>query len=398
MDNNIIQLTEAYTLQLFESQLSIDLRYHDLHHTMSVRETALILGDYYDVGEENKEILEIAAFLHDTGYVKVYTGHEEESAEIAKDFLSKHGYPAEKIERVNELIAATKLDYQPKNLLQQIIKDADLNNLGQGKYLKTIANLRYEMDKFLGLKYTDEGFYEMNIEFMDNHAYFTEKAKELFNQKKAKNRKKVVRKLNTLKGNISTKKKKKKKKGDKSTVDSINDNKSAQMMFKTALRNHIDLTSIADNKANIMLSINALIITISLPLLASNIRDTPALMIPTSILLATCIASIIFATLATRPIKTKGLTSVRNIEGGATNLFFYGNFYRMNFRDYKYGLKVVLSDNKKLDDSIMSDLFYLGKALGNKFNQLRACYTTFMVGITLTVVAFTIIFFVTHSN
>ena len=401
MKSNIVQLTEAHVLKIFENDLPLDLDYHDLDHTMSVRETALTLGRHYDIGDVNMEAMELAALLHDTGYVRAYTGHEAVSAELAESFLSQHNYPPDQIHIVKELIDATKLVYEPKNLLQRIIKDSDLNNLGQSQYMKTIASLRHEMKTFLGQEYEDAAFMEMNLGFMDSHTYFTEKASELFDKKKAKNRKKVVRALaniinqNTTK-NGQKKKKKKKKKKVSAEHESINDNKSAQMMFKTALRNHIDLTSIADNKANIMLSINALIITISLPLLASSISDDPKMIFPTSILLTTCVASIIYATLATRPIKTKGLTSIENIENGPTNLFFYGNFYKMRFSDYKSGIKLVLEEDTRLDDSIISDLYYLGKALGNKFNQLRTCYLIFMVGTTMTVIAFAVLFFLTH--
>ncbi len=401
--NNIIQLTEAYILNIFENDLPIDLHYHDLDHTMSVRETALILGQHYDIGAANMEAMELAALLHDTGYVQAYTGHEAVSSALAEDFLSKHHYPAAQITLVKELIDATKLVYEPKNLLQRIIKDADLNNLGQKKYMKTIASLRSEMKTFLHLEYEDAAFMEMNLKFMDGHSYFTEKASELFDAKKAKNRKKVVKALEAAQAITPTpaKKEKKKKKENKQKKrkpleDTINGNKSAQMMFKTALRNHIDLTSIADNKANIMLSINALIITISLPLLASSIGDDAKMIFPTSILLTTCVASIIYATLATRPIQSKGLTSIKNIQTKPTNLFFYGNFYKMKFGDYKAGIKMIMEDDAKLDDSIISDLYYLGKALGNKFTQLRVCYLIFMIGTTLTVLAFAILFFLTH--
>lgn len=402
---NIIQLTEAYVLKIFENDLPTDLHYHDLDHTMSVRETALILGEYYDIGAANMEAMELAALLHDTGYVKAYTGHEVVSAELAEVFLTDLEYSTTQIALVKELIDATKLVYEPKNLLQRIIKDADLNNLGQKKYMKTITSLRSEMKTFLGLEYEDADFMEMNLKFMDGHSYFTEKAKELFDEKKGKNRKKVVKALKTVKANnlppIEKEKKKKKSKSKKKknnnvSKDTINGNKSAQMMFKTALRNHIDLTSIADNKANIMLSINALIITISLPLLASSISEDAKMIFPTFILLTTCVASIIYATLATRPIKTKGLTSIKSIQNGPTNLFFYGNFYRMNFGAYKAGIKLIIEDDTKLDNSIISDLYYLGKALGNKFTQLRICYLIFMVGTTLTVLAFAISFFLAY--
>ena len=87
------------------------------------------------------------------------------------------------------------------------------------------------------------------------------------------------------------------------------DSKSVQVMFKTASRNHIDLTNLADNKANIMLSINAIIITITIPLMPTYLEQDMTLLIPATTLLLTCVVSVIFATLATRPISMKGVTS-----------------------------------------------------------------------------------------
>ena len=173
----------------------------------------------------------------------------------------------------------------------------------------------------------------------------------------------------------------------------INNNKSAQMIFKTSLRNHIDLTSIADNKANIMLSVNALIITITISLLGSNIGTNAQFNLPAMLLLFTSVASMIAATLATRPVKTEGITSLEQIDKGPTNLFFYGNFYKMQFNNYKKGIQQIIQDDAKLDDTITSDLFYLGKALGIKFARLRVCYNIFAVGLTLTAISFAASFF-----
>lgn len=168
----------------------------------------------------------------------------------------------------------------------------------------------------------------------------------------------------------------------------IESSRSAQMMFKTALRNHIDLTNIADNKANIMLSINALIITIAMPLMANQVREDSSLLLPTVLLLLTCLLSIIFATLATRPVKTSGSVNLSLIGQKPTNLFFFGNFYKMNLSDYIEGLRKVSTSQDYLEEAIAADLFFLGKALGRKFNQLRICYAIFMVGITVTVLSF----------
>lgn len=182
-----------------------------------------------------------------------------------------------------------------------------------------------------------------------------------------------------------------KKKKEKPAPTNALYSSNARMMFKTTLRNHIDLTNIADGKANIMLSINALIITIAMPLLISEVENSPYLALPIGILLLTCVLSIIFAALATRPIKTNGITPLEKIKNPGSNIFFFGNFHKMRIEDYHTGLKEVLADEKVLEQSIFNDLYYLGLALGKKFELLRICYMVFMVGIVLSALSFALV-------
>ncbi|MEM8906807.1 MAG: Pycsar system effector family protein [Bacteroidota bacterium] len=188
--------------------------------------------------------------------------------------------------------------------------------------------------------------------------------------------------------------KKEKEKVDKQkNSEKISGSRSAQMMFKTALRNHIDLTNIADNKANILLTISTGVLTFGLPIATSFLESSPYLIMPTIILMLTCLLTIIFATLATRPIQMSGLSNPEALRQGKSNLFFFGNFYKMNINDYQYNLKTIISNDDYLENVIISDLFYLGKALGEKYAKLRVCYMIFMIGITATVIAYAISYY-----
>jgi len=392
MSENIIEAVRRYVLDLLATRLDPQLRYHNLAHTVSVRNAVLQLGRSAGLDDSDLELLELAAWFHDTGFTEVTEGHEEVSKRIARAFLSSRGYPEERIRQVERLIDVTRLDEPPRTRLEQLMKDADLNNLAGPNYLHTLDNLRHERRVFYGEEYSDEEWLATNVAFLENHQYFTPEAQRTYGAGKQDNLDMVRRLLEARK----EKKKKKKQKKEKRKRDGLLDNSSSgRMMFKTALRNHIDLTSIADNKANIMLSINALIITIAMPLLAAYLRDHPSLTLPASLLLLTCLVAIIFATLVTRPIHTTGRIVMPPAEGRSANLFFFGNFYRMTFDEYKQGLRTVLSDHELLDEAIMADLYFLGKALGRKFWLLRICYLVFMVGITLTVVAFALTYLLT---
>ena len=168
------------------------------------------------------------------------------------------------------------------------------------------------------------------------------------------------------------------------------------MMFKTTLRNQIDLTNIADNKANIMLTINSALITLGIPLIAGELDANPHLIYPAITLLLTCILAIVFATLVTRPVKMAGKTDLENLNKGNTNLFFFGNYFKMPQNGYRQGLKTIVESDELLDKTIVNDLYFLGLSLGRKYSRLHTTYSIFMVGMVVTVIVYALSFGFAH--
>jgi predicted metal-dependent HD superfamily phosphohydrolase len=375
MPNQIVQRAESYVTGLLKKGLTKDHVYHDLKHTLSVRDSSLQLGKKYRLNEEELELLELSALFHDTGFSQTYDNHEDVSKEIAADFLRKENYPEDKLSQIIELIEITKVTVEPVTLLQKILKDADFNTNGATYQEKSDA-LRHEWRVFCGNTMNDDEWLRNNIEFWNSHQFYTGEALALYGEEKRKTLKKLNKKME------------KAKEGEEETEFSIAINKNAQMMFKTTLRNQIDLTNIADNKANIMLSINSLLITFGMPLLVTQLEKFPSLIWPGTTLLATCVLTIVYATLATRPVKMEGFTDLSKISQGNTNLFFFGNFFKMTREDYIRGLRQVTMNEDILDKTIVNDLYFLGRALGQKYHRLRVTYSIFMIGMVLTVGVF----------
>ncbi len=375
MQNSIVEKAEEFVMTFLNKELDSKMTFHDVGHTAKVWESVRLICGKMNVTKALKEELELAALFHDCGYVSVYTGHEEESVVIASDFLKAQNYDPAKIKTVGKIILATKLDHQPKNLSEQIIRDADMNHLASKKYVSLMNNLRLERAQFLKEENTKEEWKSKNINFYQNHQYHTSGAEELFGKGKMKNLLKMTKEKKVKKVNTA-----------------LASSKSAQMAFKTALRNHIDLTALADNKANIMLSVNAILITISIPYLPGYIQENPMLLIPAGILIITSIASVVTATMATRPIAMNGISKQEKIKSGSANLFFFGNFYRMKKEEYVEAISGVINDESILEKSVISDLYHLGASLGDKYKTLRLCYTIFMIGMTLTVIAAIIVY------
>jgi hypothetical protein len=183
----------------------------------------------------------------------------------------------------------------------------------------------------------------------------------------------------------NTKKKKSKSKKPDKGIDT---------MFRTTLNNHNNLSGLIDNKANILLSVNAIIISLSLSTIIPKL-DNPAnahLVIPTLILITSSLFSITFAILATRPSVTKGSFTRTEVEEKKVNLLFFGNFYRMPYEDYNWAVNEMMNDREYLYNSMIKDLYYLGIVLEKKYRLLRTTYNIFMFGIIISVLAFLIAF------
>lgn len=167
-----------------------------------------------------------------------------------------------------------------------------------------------------------------------------------------------------------------------------------ETMFRTTLSNHNNLSRFVDSKANIILSVNAIIISVSLSTIVPKL-DSPSnshLIIPTLILIVSSLISIVFAIIATRPRVTKGSFSRAEVEDKKVNLLFFGNFYKMPYEDYNWAMNELMKDREYIYNSMIKDLYHLGIVLEKKYRLLRNTYNVFMVGIVISVLAYLIAF------
>ena len=134
-----------------------------------------------------------------------------------------------------------------------------------------------------------------------------------------------------------------------------------ETMFRVALRNHITLSDIADTKANILLSVNAIIISLVLSNLVSKL-DNPTndyLILPTAVFTLFTVASIVLSVLATRPNVTKGKFSKQDVADKKVNLLFFGNFHKMKLNEFEWVMGEMMKDRDYLYGSLTKDLYFL---------------------------------------
>jgi len=163
-----------------------------------------------------------------------------------------------------------------------------------------------------------------------------------------------------------------------------------QTFYRVALRNHIKLSDIADTKANILLSVNAIIISLVLANLISSLDNNAYLIYPTAIFVLSCVISMILSIIATRPNVTSGEFTKEDVENQEVNLTFFGNFHKMELEDFEWAIRELLKDKKYVYKSLTKDLYFLGIVLERKYRILRITYTVFMVGIIVSVITFAV--------
>lgn len=389
---NIVQKAESYVFGLFKDKLSPDYIYHNFNHTLRVVNNVRVIAKAEGVNEDDIEMLTLAAWFHDAGYIEGPLDHEQRSGIMAVDFLTANDYPADKANRVAALIKVTKLGTNPETQHEMIMRDADCSHFSDENYCDLSQLLREEWKITQGKEFSDLEWALINRNVLiHEHRFYSDYAKEKLQPLKEAN----IARLQNIISELEVKKKdeNKKEKKEKEKKDNRPD-RGIDTMFRVTLNNHTRLSEIADSKANILLSVNAIIISVSLSTLIPKL-DSPSnahLVIPTFILVFFSVVSIIFAILSTRPKVTSGTFTRKDIEDRKVNLLFFGNFYKMPLEEYEWAVNEMMKDKDYLYGSMIKDLYFLGLVLNRKYKLLRITYTIFMIGIIASVFAFVLAF------
>jgi HD superfamily phosphodiesterase len=184
-----------YILFKLRNELPKRLTYHNVDHTMDVYTAAAAIGKVENINTWEMKLLLTAALYHDCGYLVRDKGHEEESCGIARDVLPSYSYNSNEIELVCGMITATKVPQTPKNLLEKILADADLDYLGRDDFF-VIAHLLYTEISNSGIVHNEDSWNQSQVLFIKSHQYFTETAANLREAKKQEN-------MNTIKARIN---------------------------------------------------------------------------------------------------------------------------------------------------------------------------------------------------
>lgn len=359
------------------------LQFHNEIHIQEVSDAAQKIAEHYQLEEREFTIVLIAAYFHDTGYFDGgYPEHEIRGANLADSFLRGKESDEDFIKTVHNCILATRLPQNPKNLLEEIVCDADMFHFGIDSFKTRNKLMRKEAEAFGG-KVNKNEWLKNTIKLLEKHQYHTDYCRNLLEQKKQQNiewlKSKEVQA--TLTGNDESKE-------NSFLVKDKRPERGIETMFRITSTNNQRLSDMADNKANILITVNSIILSITIALLLGKLDNNPHLIFPTAILLCASLTTTVIAILATRPSIPDGYHNVQEVKEKKVNLLFFGNFHKMKLEDYREGMLEMMEDRDYLYGTLIKDVFSQGVVLGKKFKLLRLAYNIFMYGLIVSVLTF----------
>ena len=412
----LLTRAQEFITDHYRNHINPSFVFHNLTHTQEVVAACEEMAEFYQLHDDDRFALSIAAWFHDSGYSKgVAKDHESESIRLATNFLQQANVSADTIHKTVACIDATRLPQTPTSIIGNIICDADLSHLGTADFFEKSKLLRQEINATHDEKVSKKDWRKINIKFLEAHKYFTDYAKqklepikqrnlaELKNKELIKDDKTKLSKEEEKKIAVKAAKKnipvapitddddKDKKKKEKDATD--RNERGISTMFRIMSNSQTNLSAMADSKANIMISVNSIIISIMISGLLTVVISNPHLAVPFFLLVAVCVTAIVFSVLATRPKISSGRFSQEDIQNKKINLLFFGNFYNMNLQEYEWAMREMLNSRDYLYESMIKDIYFLGIVLAKKYKYLRISYNIFMYGLILVIIAFAIAIF-----
>lgn len=184
VQESVLERIRLHVRRWFAKRMPRTMVFHDLEHTLSVARTARAIGQGMGITAQELVLVEIAALFHDTGYAIAHDGHEEHSADLADEFLTKLGVPRAGIDRVRRLIMATKLSNTPRGRLQKILRDADSSKAGQADFIEKSELLRKELGSIYGKQVPEAKWLEQNLNYLQDHRFYTPYAEKRYTAQK----------------------------------------------------------------------------------------------------------------------------------------------------------------------------------------------------------------------
>lgn len=385
-DSAIVRAAAQTSSHLFDQYHKTQLVFHNYGLTFQAVQQVQEITTIGSTDLITREIALISAWFLHLGYQMDYQHPIAQSLRAVGHFFSQQKYPEDRRSRVVECLQKVGHQQVPDTLESKIVTDAFTIASYLNNFELQTSLMRLEWSTMEVRTFTDLDWLEYLKKELLQLRLWTPFAKAKYSQI-------VGQHLLEIDAQIIKKNKKEAPELPPALFSGLEKNlpsRGAQTFFRTNYRNHINLSAIADNKANIMISVNSILISVLITLLSyRNIAETqPMILLPVTLFLITGLASLISAVLAARPKVTTHEWTATTEALLKKNMIFFGSFSKLPLEKYESLMDELLRDDELLYGNMVRDLYFLGKVLDKKYRFLGISYNIFMMGFIITVVVF----------
>ncbi|MGK0391126.1 MAG: hypothetical protein ACI94Y_003888 [Maribacter sp.] len=381
--------------------------YHDIRYAHRFTKRIKTIGESENLNDDDMCVALLAGWIHSSAYGDAKVSIDPETKGFSTNYDSLIDGYLDRFSLDNNLPEMAK--EQMKTILKNINYPANITNKIEavifdsmnaefaGKKGKKHLRLIYEEGLLHDINLGKKSFYDVAINILDQQQFHTDYGKKELEAKYLetidsikKEKKELEKRENVIlkrELDITDNELKQLQKNLKSSKG--RDDRGIQTLFRTTIKNHYTLNRMIDQKANIMITVNSIILSLVIGGVLGDEASENGFwyFLPVGILGAANLLSIIFAILSIRPENTHGKFTEEDIRNKKGNLLYFGNFHKMHPEDFEWGMLQLLNDGKYIYTSMIKDLYYLGITLGIKNKLIRLSLNIFIIGLVASTIA-----------
>ena len=375
-----------FVLRLYSQKQDARLLLHNYSLGAALEEAITEIGRVENAPVPTTESAILAGWFLPTGWLFDTSTPSQYSPKVAQQFFQKSGIAPEAQQKTLLAIQQVMKGETPTTTAGRMLSDAYQAVIFLGDSADRLLSMRIEREMLSGQTFTKTIWAREVLEQLLRIKWHTHHGQAHLQPL-------LTKAIHAQRAEVEKRNEKEEvQEGHFTNLEKKDPVRGAQTYFRTNFRNHINLSAIADNKANIMISVNAILVSVLITFLSyRNIgENSPQILLPVVVFLVTGMSSLIFAVLSARPKVTRLNGIQQDSQMAKENLSFFGNFVQLDLEDYEAAMDEIFQDGQLLYGNMVRDLYFLGKVLDKKYRYLSISYTVFMVGFVATVVSFLI--------
>ena len=182
----IVQRAADFVLDLLSTSLQSRFVFHNQRLTVLTVHAVRQIGLHQNLSQDEIHRLEIAAWFHNTGFVREAKNPINSAAAFTNNFLERNGVDIKEKHQIIAAIRHTAHPHKVENLMEQVLYDAKWYFLAASNCKEMLQRMRQEL-AFQNEIYLDEEWRSYVARMVYGHEYLTEYGFNVLEKQKRRN-------------------------------------------------------------------------------------------------------------------------------------------------------------------------------------------------------------------